>query len=159
MPRAFSSLATVVVTPEATLQTRCVRTVTEALGVRGVQRIYIAPGAWSVTTPEVFPLLVSTVLVGASASQTQLGDQTVVATTIMTLGAGAELHHLTVAGGRTGSLGDTITISNDDSVPPDRYVIADCVIGRHVRRPGGDRACAVAGRPTLRGWPLAAKSP
>ena len=30
--------------------------------------------------------------------------------------------------------------------------------GQHLRRPGGDRACAVAGRPTLRGWPLAAKS-
>ena len=28
--------------------------------------------------------------------------------------------------------------------------------GLHLRRTGGDRACAVAGRPTLRGWPLAA---
>ena len=38
-------------------------------------------------------------------------------------------------------------------------IFPDPVNGRHVRRPGGDRACAVASRPTLRGWPLAAKSP
>ena len=31
--------------------------------------------------------------------------------------------------------------------------------GQHLRQPGGYRACAVPGRLTRRGWPLAAKSP